>query len=584
MDAATLLQALRERNVLDERTARSIGKEVALTGRSVEELLYERKIAQGGEVAKIKSELLGVPYEKVNPDAIGEDLLQLVPEETASSYLVIPLALQKEERLLVAGMVHPDDEKAKDALRFIARKHGFNLGVYLISYEDWRAVMKKYSPYQASVKAAIEALSLKKGESSSGMREKINLEEASRTVEEEGPVIRIVADTLREAVNQKASDVHIEPQQNYLRVRFRVDGNLKQVAELPLELSGPVVSRIKVMSRLKIDETRIPQDGRFRADVFGREIDFRVSTFPTAMGEKVAVRILDPTVGLRTLATIGFSARNLAVIQRAIRKPFGLILITGPTGSGKTTTNYALLQELNDEKVNIVSLEDPVEYSISGLNQSQVRPEIGYTFASGLRQILRQDPDVILVGEIRDEETAELAIHASLTGHVVLATLHTNNAVGAIPRLIDMKVRPFLIPAALNVVIAQRLVAKLCESCRKPFSAPPEAQEIIGKALEPLPPELVKSYHAPYQIYRAEGCEKCKGKGTKGRVPIFEVAEMTKEIKQLIYNSQGSVSALEILKIAREQGMITLREDGVLKALAGEIAFEEVLRETEESI
>ncbi|RMD61330.1 hypothetical protein D6833_08420, partial [Candidatus Parcubacteria bacterium] len=259
-------------------------------------------------------------------------------------------------------------------------------------------------------------------------------------------------------------------------------------------------------------------------------------------------------------------------------------LITGPTGSGKTTTNYALLQELNDEKVNIVSLEDPVEYSISGLNQSQVRPEIGYTFASGLRQILRQDPDVILVGEIRDEETAELAIHASLTGHVVLATLHTNNAVGAIPRLIDMKVRPFLIPAALNVVVAQRLVAKLCEKCRKPFSAPPEVQKIISQALAQLPPELAKNYHAPYQIYRAAGCEKCKGKGTSGRTPIFEVVEVTKEINQLLYKSQGAVSAAEILKIARGQGMITLRGDGVLKALAGEIAFEEVLRETEESI
>ncbi|MDE2021096.1 MAG: type II/IV secretion system protein, partial [Patescibacteria group bacterium] len=396
---------------------------------------------------------------------------------------------------------------------------------------------------------------------------------------EDAPVIKIVADTLREAVQSRASDIHIEPQEKDLRIRFRIDGNLKQAASLPVELSQPIVSRVKVVSSLKIDETRIPQDGRFRAKIFNKDIDFRVSTFPTPRGEKVAIRVLDPTTGLKSFENLQFLYRNLEIMKAGLAKPFGMILITGPTGSGKTTTLYAILQTLNNESVNIVSLEDPVEYFVAGVNQSQVRPEIGYDFASGLREILRQDPDVVMVGEIRDGETAGLAVQAALTGHVVLSTLHTNNAAGVIPRLIDMKVEPFLLPVSLNLMISQRLVGLLCYNCKAPEPAPQNLQDVIRKTLQELPEEIRNKYKEPYQIYRAKGCEVCKGTGILGRGAIFEVFQMTAALEDVI---NSNPTAQKITKEAKNQGMLTLRQDGIIKALEGMVSIEEVIRETEE--
>jgi type IV pilus assembly protein PilB len=358
--------------------------------------------------------------------------------------------------------------------------------------------MRKYSPYKSEVQEAIQALHLKSSD------DLVSLDKGS-TRQEDAPIIRIVADTLREAVSGGASDIHIEPQQHYLRVRFRVDGDLKEAASLPAEVSALVISRIKILSNLKIDENRTPQDGRFRSKIFDREIDFRVATFPTPLGEKVAIRILDPTTGLKSFDALGLIGSNLALIQKGLEKPYGMILVTGPTGSGKSTTLYAFLQQLNRDNVNIVSLEDPVEYFVSGINQSQVRPEIGYDFASGLRQILRQDPDVIMVGEIRDIETAGLAVNAALTGHIVLSTLHTNNAAGVIPRLLDMKIEPFLISASLNLMIGQRLVSVLCSSCKKGEAPSPELAAIIEKTLHGLPDELTAAYKNNVQIFHASG-------------------------------------------------------------------------------
>ncbi|MEK7077145.1 MAG: ATPase, T2SS/T4P/T4SS family, partial [Patescibacteria group bacterium] len=409
MDISQLFNALVGQGILSADAAERVKQEAASSGKAPEEILYEKRLAESGAVAEVKAKLLSVPYQKINFDALDEGLKDLVPEETARVYKVAPLAREKD--LLVIGMVYPDDLKAQEALKFIARRLRMSLGVYLISYADWEAALRKYSPYKSGIEAAVKGFS---PVPSGGSPRLVELEkgEASSV---EAPVIRIVAETLREAVESKASDVHIEPQQNYLRVRFRVDGKLKEIASLPLELAPSVVSRVKVVSNLKIDETRIPQDGRFRSKIFNREIDFRVSTFPTPLGEKVAIRVLDPTTGLKTLDQLGLTGKNAEMLRSALAKPFGMILATGPTGSGKTTTLYAILQILNGENMNIVSLEDPVEYFVPGVNQSQVQPEIGYDFASGLRQILRQDPDVILVGEIRDNETAGLGVHAALT-------------------------------------------------------------------------------------------------------------------------------------------------------------------------
>lgn len=571
MENTTLIQELRTAGLIKEEDAARLKRDTLISERSAEDLIYERRLVDGRAIAELKAKLLKVPLKKVDVDHYDKSLLELIPEETARTYAVAPIA--KQGNLLVVGMLNPDDPKAQEALKFIARRSRLNLGVYLIAYEDWQGILQIYSPYKGKIEAAVQSLNIK----TDGGRRLIRLEEGGSN--EDAPVIRIVADTLREAVQAQASDVHIEPQEKHVRIRFRVDGDLKEITSLPVELAEPVISRVKVMSNLKLDEHRVPQDGRFRSKIFDREIDFRVSTFPTPLGEKVAIRILDPATGLKDLERLGLVGKNAELVNDAIGRPYGMILITGPTGSGKSTTLYALLQKLNEVSVNIVSLEDPVEYFVSGVNQSQVRPEIGYDFASGLRQILRQDPDVIMVGEIRDDETAELAVHAALTGHIVLSTLHTNNAVGVIPRLIDMKVEAFLLPAALNIMVAQRLVSLLCQNCKVPSDAPEAVEKIIKKTLSELPGDVAEKFREPYQIYHAPGCPKCKGRGVAGRIALFEAFRMTPQLAEIIYKEPNTQ---RIFEEARRQGMLTLRQDGVLKALGGQVAMEEVLRESEE--
>jgi type IV pilus assembly protein PilB len=490
---------------------------------------------------------------------------------------VVPL--EASDDLFVAGMVNPDDEKAQEALRFVGKQHKVNLGIYLVPMSLWEFVLRKYSPYRSEVEAAVRSLSAAASNKMTFEQKIVSVEGGTTTGSEDAPIIRIVASTLKEAVWQKASDIHIEPQRNRMRIRFRLDGDLQEVASMPIELHQPIVSRIKVLSNLKIDETRIPQDGRFRTVLMGRDIDFRVATFPTPVGEKVAIRVLDPTVGLKGLGQLGLISRNEVALRQAIAKPYGMVLITGPTGSGKTTTLYALMQILNRDEVNIVSLEDPVEYYMDGLNQSQVHPEIGYDFASGLRQILRQDPDVIMVGEIRDNETAGLAIHAALTGHVVLSTLHTNNAAGVIPRLIDMGVEPFLIPAALNVMVGQRLVPRLCQECKKAKTPTPEIAAIIESELKNIPAQAKTGIdEQTLTVYESSGCDACKGKGVSGRIALFEMLEMNRELERIVAARQGESA---IVEEAKRQNMVTLRQDGILKALEGLVSIETVLRETE---
>ncbi|MEK7089801.1 MAG: GspE/PulE family protein [Patescibacteria group bacterium] len=568
-----LLQELVKNNVIAEEVATRVLRETELSDKEAEVILYEKKLADEPTVIAIKSKLIGVPYKKVDVVAVPEALLSIIPIETYTAYKVVPI--ERKERMLVVGMFRPDDAKAQNALKFIAKQQGLDLGVYLISFSDWISMGRRYSPYKNEITQAVQELGNVKSDDHA-----IDLEEGGKG--EEAPVIKIVASTLREAVQIGASDVHIEPQRNSLRIRFRIDGALHDVAQLPAALIQPITSRIKVLAKMKLDETRIPQDGRFRTNFQDHEIDYRVASFPTPAGEKIAIRVLDPKTGLRGLDQLGIGEYNAKIIDEALAKPYGMVLISGPTGSGKSTTLYAMLSRLNKEGVNIVTLEDPVEYFMEGINQSQVRPEIEYTFASGLRQILRQDPDIIMVGEIRDNETASLAVNAALTGHVMLSTIHTNNSLGVIPRLVDLGVPPFLLSSALNLMVAQRLVLRLCPECKIEEKALPEIETLIEENLASLPPEAraMAPFKKPYTVWNIgskKDCKTCKGKGISGRIALYEIFRMTRELGDLI---NKGFTAGTLTDEARRQGMVTLRQDAIIKILEGKIGVEEMLKET----
>ena len=394
--------------------------------------------------------------------------------------------------------------------------------------------------------------------------------ETLKQIAQTGNVPKILAAAVALAVEKKASDIHIEPEEKDLRIRFRVDGVLRDVIKMPVEIQPAIMSRVKILSRLKIDEQRVPQDGRFDVKTQGHEIDLRVSTLPTVRGEKVALRILDKTQNIYTLEQLGFLGRNLTVLEENIIKPFGVILATGPTGSGKSTTLYSILQKISTPLVNVITLEDPVEYEIPGINQCQVKPKIGFSFADGLRSVLRQDPNIIMVGEIRDSETASMATHAALTGHLVLSTLHTNDAAGALPRLINMGIEPFLITSSVNAIVAQRLVRKICPKCKKEAVIPGVFKAEIEKELAPL------HLPQPYKFYEGTGCSECDH-GYSGRMGIYEVLSMSDKIEELAIKKRP---ASEIAQAAIEAGMITLKQDGLLKATKGETSVSEVLRVT----
>jgi len=567
-----IIEELVKRGILKEGEEQKLKREIETLGKREEEVILDRKILKEEELFSIKSEILKIPLKKFEPKEIPPEVLREIPEETADFYKIIPLS--KKGKVLEVGMVYPEDLDAIEAMKFLARKKDLEVKIFLITLSDFKKVLEEYRTKREEIEKALEELEKElKVE-----KERPTVAELGKIVEE-APITKAVASILRYGIEGQSSDIHIEPVKDKMRVRYRFLGKLYSSIFLPIKVHPAIVSRIKILSDLRIDETRIPQDGRFSIEYGGRKIDFRVSTFPTAMGEKVAIRILDPRVGLKKMEELGLSGRNFEVLERAIKKPFGMILATGPTGCGKTTTLYAILQKLNQEGVNIVTLEDPVEYFIEGINQSQIRPEIGYNFATGLRHVLRQDPDIIMVGEIRDKETAELAVHAALTGHLVLSTLHTNNALGVIPRLIDLGVSPFLIPYALSIAIAQRLVRRLCDKCKREVKPKKEIRDLILKEIEELPEEEKKKLKIPqnFKIYEAVGCDECHKIGFSGRIGIFEVLEMTKNLEEIILKEP---SEAKILEEAKRQGMITMRQDGILKVLNGITTIEEVLRET----
>jgi type IV pilus assembly protein PilB len=572
-----LIQHLIKQKILNKKQGVQLKTEVKESGKTQEEIILEKRILAERPLFELKSKILKVPLREVLPEEIPQEVLSVIPRESVEFYKMVPLAIKKEEGILEVGMVYPENTQAQEALKFLARQQKLAPQIFLITISDFKKCLEKYRAPEKEMKKALEKLEEEIEMEKEGPVEK---KEFERLVEE-APIIKMVAVILRQAVEGKASDIHIEPTRDTLKVRYRLDGILHSSLLLPLKVHPAIVARIKILSGLKIDETRIPQDGRFSTKIGEKRIDFRVSTFPTTLGEKVAIRVLDPTEGLKSLNDLGLQGRNLEVTKATAKRPYGMILATGPTGSGKTTTLYALLRMLNKEEVNIVTLEDPVEYFIEGVNQSQVRPEIDYTFARGLRQILRQDPDIIMVGEIRDEETANLAVHAALTGHLVLSTLHTTNAPGVIPRLIDMGIRPFLIPPTLSLAISQRLVRVLCPYCKEKVKAKGETKNYILKKLKNLPEKLKKKIKLkePIFIFKPKGCKKCNFKGYSGRIGIFETVEMTEGLAETITKNP---SEKEILKEARAQGMISMEEDGILKVLQGITSLEEVMRVAEE--
>ncbi|MEK7133988.1 MAG: GspE/PulE family protein [Patescibacteria group bacterium] len=513
---------------------------------------------------------------------VAFDVLRHVPEESAIHYRLVPIGV--EEGVLEIGMLDPDDIQGIDALNFITRTSGMPYKIFQISQEDFDHVLSMYRGLGSEVERAVTDLQTETAKDKGKVRESgeavpLDLDDPSigrgpgegmAKIQEDAPTIKIVSTILRYAVDGKASDVHIEPQPTGVRVRYRVDGELHTSVVLPASTHRAIVARVKVLASIRLDEMRKPQDGRFSASIDKRQIDFRVSTFPSYNGEKVVIRILDRDQGFIPLDQIGLSERNLELVRNAVKQPHGLVLISGPTGSGKSTTLYSMLTEVDREHKNVLSLEDPIEYYVDGVIQSQVHPEIGYTFATGLRTTLRQDPDVIMVGEIRDGETAKLAIQAALTGHLVLSTIHTNDAVGVVPRLIDMGVEPYLIPPVLILSIAQRLVRTFCPDGAKETPIGPSERKRIEAQLSSLPEKY--RFKIPDHVYEAVRTPTCPT-GLRGRMAVFEVLGMSSEIERIVLDNPVDS---RIWAAARAQGMLTMQEDAMMKAFDKHVPFSEV--------
>jgi len=567
-----ILKELINKNIIDRKKAAELQMETKASRKKVEELLLEKHLISEEELFLIKSKILNLPYVKLEPEEIEESVLETFPKETAQHYQIIPL--KKIEGKIQVGAVWPEDFQVKEVLKFLEKQKKLSFELVLISPSNFKELIKKYEEVKRELVEVVETIKKEIGQKTP----EISTAEAGRLTEAP-PVVKAIDTILKYAIEGEASDIHLEPLEKETIVRFRILGRLAKTLTFPIQVHPALVARIKILSNLRLDETRIPQDGRFSFIFEGRKIDLRVSTFPTSSGEKVVLRILDPKKGLKKIEELGLRGKNYQVFQTAIEKPYGMILITGPTGSGKTTTLYAILQKLNKEDVNIVTLEDPVEYLIEGINQSQIRPEIGYSFATGLRHILRQDPNIIMVGEIRDRETAELAVQAALTGHLMLSTLHTNNAPSAVLRLVDLGIEPFLISSSLILVVSQRLVRVLCPKCKQRTKPSEKLREILMREIEQMPEEIKKEikFEKNLEIFEPKGCKDCNFQGFSDRMGIFEVLEFDEEIKDFILSKP---TEQEIFALARKKGMITLREDGILKILSGETTLEEILKET----
>ncbi len=560
----SLLDILKEEKLLSPERLKQLQLDSIQTGKDIEDIIREKKLIPEEQFLQAKAKFLKVPYVNLERTAFDPQSISFIPRSVAEYYLVVPFHYNSKAKELKVAMANPLD---LETIEFLQKKTGLGIKPYLAAAERIKEAIDRL--YSQKITAEVsKAL----GETEKVYDKNVLDIDHLEHVIHEAPIAKVVSTILQFAVKARASDIHIEPQEGDTRVRYRVDGILEEKLILPRRIHDAVVSRIKILSDLKIDEKRVPQDGRFTFRADGEEIDVRVSTAPTVYGEKVVMRLLKKTQKIPTLPELGLRGRSLVDLREAVSRPHGMIVICGPTGSGKTTTLYSILSKISTNKVNVMTIEDPVEYRIKGVNQVQVNPQAGLTFSSALRSFLRQDPDIIMVGEIRDKETAQLAVEAALTGHLVFSTLHTNDAAGAAPRLVDMGVEPFLLVSSLNAIVAQRVLRRIHNDCKETYKPPASIIANMKKVLGPLWP--AKDGESP-PLYRGRGCNGCDHTGYYGRIGVFETLPVTNAIIQLILKR---APAEVIKKQAVSEGMITMMQDGYLKVLEGITTIEEVLR------
>ncbi len=558
----TLADILVAQKALDSTRAQQVKTAEIQTGKTQEEILKSQNLVTEEALVKAKASLYNIPYIDLSTIPASPEALAVLPQEVASKFKAFPISVDASAKQMALAMADPLD---LTAIEFIEQKTGLAVKPHAAEFSKIEhSISTRYTSSLAEeVTEALKEVTPDKSQ--------VRTLEAQKTgLIREERVSEIVTHILDFAVRARASDVHIEPQEKSTRVRYRIDGILHEKLTIPKALHDALISRIKILSGMKIDEKRVPQDGRFSFKGGDDEVDLRVSSLPSTWGEKIVMRLLKKTGGIPDLPDLGLRGRGLKNLEDAILRPHGIVIICGPTGSGKTTTLYSIIQRINTPKINIMTLEDPIEYKIPGVNQVQVNPVAGLTFASGLRSFLRQDPNVILVGEIRDQETADLAIQASLTGHLVFSTLHTNDASGALPRLLDMGAEPYLLASSMTAIVAQRVVRKIHDKCKVAYDADSKVVSEIKATLGNLWPD-----GKTVKLYKGKGCADCNNSGYYGRVGIFEVLSITEKISRLILE-RSPASAIE--KQAREEGMITLKQDGYLKVLEGITTLEETLR------
>ncbi|MEI6352851.1 MAG: GspE/PulE family protein [Candidatus Nomurabacteria bacterium] len=587
-----LLNLLVSQNIISELESRAIEEQLKTSPAPIDEILGEHNIPEAAILAA-RNAIYGIPIFNGGKDLANKNLYSILDREKSERFLVVPLGTQTDEGVgngsdedkkefiqnqsiseeILIGIVDPERKNVLDALQFILTSAGVSYKIFLIPLGEFK---RRFEGYATEGNVAVPQYSHQRKEEDLGTKdEMVDITDEDDTIldslADSVPMMKMINIILKNAIVNLASDIHIENVGDHVRVRTRIDGVLMNRFNIPLARSSSMIARVKILCGMKLDEKRKPQDGRFSVQYENHKVDFRVSTFPTYYGEKAVLRILDSYRGVKKLEDIGLSQKHLSQIRNTLNRPYGIVLISGPTGSGKTTTLYSMLNEIDREKKNVVSLEDPVEYNIPSMNQSQIFPEIGYTFANGLRSILRQDPDVIFVGEIRDAETAQLAIQAALTGHLVFSTIHTNNSIGVITRLLDMGVDPYLIAPTLNLAVAQRLVRKIDKNCEAEVKDP-GVNAIIKESFADLADEYKKDLPLDKNPYNAVPSS-ANPSGLKGRMPIFEILEVDHEIENLILNKKPED---EIWKAARKRGMISMREDAMIKSLNGIVPFTEV--------
>ncbi|HJZ05896.1 hypothetical protein A2634_01700 [Candidatus Amesbacteria bacterium RIFCSPHIGHO2_01_FULL_48_32] len=572
VESAAIVEVLVRDGKITAEQAKRANDSFVTTGVPATAFLLQQKIVRVEDVVAARAKYYNVPFLRLTETAVSPVALGYVDKGLAARYQLLPFNYDNVKQELSVAMANPVDLAA---IEFLEKKTGMRIKPFAaIPAEVAEAVETRY---EQTLTTEVTA-ALKEAGGAAGEEVKtINIRKVGEFIRE-APIAKIVTTILEFAIKSRASDVHIEPLEDRTRVRYRIDGILHEKLVLPKKIHDSLVSRIKILSDMKIDERRIPQDGRFNFQTDTEEVDLRISTLPTVHGEKVVMRLLKKTGGVPTLVELGLRGRALKNLEEAVLRPHGIILATGPTGSGKTTTLYSLLSRINTIKVNVVTLEDPVEYQIGGVNQVQINPQAGLTFASGLRSFLRQDPNVIMVGEIRDEETVELAVQASLTGHLVFSTLHTNSSAGALPRMLDMHAEPYLLASTITAIVGQRVCRQVCGVCKKPYEPAPEVVMDMKKVLGKLWTPSTSSGQA-VQLYRGAGCSECANTGYRGRVGIYEVLPVTEKIGRLILEH---APASEIEKLAIDEGMITMKQDGYLKVVEGITTIEEVLRVAQE--